>query len=130
MADILIIDDEPRMRHLVAHVLRRAGHTVREAENGKLGLKLFQQQQPALVICDIVMPDGEGIETIQQMRLEAPTMPILAISGGSSQALYLRMAAGLGATASLEKPFDHEQLTAAVETLLRGHSDRPGPVSG
>jgi DNA-binding NtrC family response regulator len=102
----------------MVRVLRREGHTVREADNGRRGIELFQQLRPALVISDIVMPDVEGIETIQQMRREAPAMPILAISGGSNQALYLRAAAGLGATASLEKPFDHEQLRVIVSLLL------------
>jgi CheY-like chemotaxis protein len=119
MAAILVIDDEAPMRRLIRRLLRREGHVVHEAEDGRQGLKLFRQLRPALVISDIVMPEGEGIETIRQIRQEAPETPILAISGGSFRALYLRAADNLGATASLEKPFKSEDLLAAVEELLR-----------
>jgi CheY-like chemotaxis protein len=123
---ILIIEDNPQMRRLIARVLRRNDHAVLEADSGRQGLKMFQEFRPALVICDIVMPNIDGIETIRQMRRDAPAMPILAISGGSNQSLYLRAATGLGATASLEKPFDHEQLTAAMAELLgSGPAVRP-----
>lgn len=117
MADILIIDDDRQMRRLLIRILKGAGHTVREAENGRLGLEAFRRQRPALVISDIVMPETEGIETIRILREEAPTMPILAISGGSDP-LYLRAATALGATASLDKPFTAPRLTALVAELL------------
>jgi DNA-binding response OmpR family regulator len=100
-------------------LLTRHGHVVHEAADGRQGLKLFRLLRPALVISDIVMPEGEGIETIRQIRQEAPETPILAISGGSYRSLYLRAADSLGASASLEKPFKPDDLVAAVENLLR-----------
>ena len=117
MADILVIDDEAALRRLVARVLKSAGHTVREAENGRVGLELFRELRPALVITDIVMPDQEGIEAILELRRDAPSIPILAISGGGEGA-YLRMATGLGATEALAKPFGADELLAAVAKLL------------
>jgi two-component system, chemotaxis family, chemotaxis protein CheY len=119
MAVILVIDDEAAMRRLIGRVLKRLGHLVQEAADGREGLELFRRQRPALVISDIVMPDGEGIETIRQIRRESPETPILAISGSANQSLYLRAATGLGASASLQKPFAPEELAAAVEELLR-----------
>src|SRR5207245_1857053 len=101
------------MRLLIARVLRGAGHTVHEAAGGRDGIDLFRQVLPALVITDIVMPDMEGIEMIRELRREAPTIPILAISG-SGQPLYLRAATGLGATESLVKPFRRDELLAVV----------------
>jgi CheY-like chemotaxis protein len=117
MADVLIIDDERQMRRLMSRILKAAGHTVHEATNGREGIDRFRQLRPALVITDIVMPDMEGIETIRALRLEGPTVPIIAISGGSGPN-YLRAATELGATASLEKPFAAEELLAAVRELL------------
>ncbi len=117
MADILVIDDDPQMRRLLVRILTRAGHSVREAANGTVGLTLFHQARPALIITDIVMPDGEGIETIRSVRLEDTTLPIIAISGANS-ALYLSAAGRLGATASLSKPFAPDELVAKVEELL------------
>ena len=117
MADILIIDDDRHMRRLLTRILTGAGHTVREAENGRDGIAEFQRRHAALVISDIVMPDVEGIETILALRREQADIPIIAISGGSDP-LYLRAASGLGATASLEKPFHPDQLLALVDGLL------------
>ena len=117
MAEILIIDDEVSIRRLLVRVLNNAGHTVHEASNGEEGLELFHQVNPELVITDIVMPDMEGIEVIRRVRQEAPTVPILAISG-SGTPVYLRAATTLGATAALAKPFEIAELLAVVGRLL------------
>ncbi|HWD59886.1 MAG TPA: response regulator [Stellaceae bacterium] len=117
MADILIIDDDRQMRRLLTRILEGAGHTVREGENGREGLKRFEEQRPALIITDIVMPDMEGIETIVSLRRDNPDLPIIAISGGSDP-VYLRAAASLGATAALQKPFAPQALTELVDGML------------
>jgi YesN/AraC family two-component response regulator len=117
MADILIIDDDRQMRRLLTRILTGAGHTVRQAANGRAGVELFAQQSPDMVITDIVMPDMEGIETILSLRRENPTMPIIAISGGSDP-VYLRAAASLGATEVLRKPFSAHALLEALERML------------
>jgi len=117
MAEILVIDDEPQMRRLIARILNGAGHIVHQANNGRDGIGLFHREHPALVITDIVMPDMEGIEMIRELHREAPTIPILAISG-DGPAVYLRAATGLGATAALAKPFGAAELLSVVERLL------------
>ena len=117
MAEILVIDDEAQMRRLIARILNGAGHTVHQAGNGRDGIALFHRVHPVLVITDIVMPDMEGIEMIRELRQEAPTVPILAISG-SGTPLYLRAATTLGATAALAKPFEIAELLTVVGRLL------------
>jgi CheY-like chemotaxis protein len=117
MAKILVIDDEPQMRRLIARILNGAGHVMHEADNGRVGIEQFHQVHPALVITDIVMPDMEGIEMIRTLHHEAPTTPILAISGGAPP-IYLRAAIELGAAAVLAKPFDAAQLLSAIDNLL------------
>ena len=126
MAEILVIDDEPQVRRLIARILNGAGHTVHEADNGRGGISLFHRVHPALVITDIVMPDMEGLEMIRELHREASTIPILAISGGGP-AVYLRAATGLGATAALAKPFGAAELLSVVERLLKaeGCASRP-----
>lgn len=119
MANILVIDDDPHMRRAMSGVLLRMGHVVHEASSGNEGLTLFEQVQPALIICDIVMPDGEGIQTIQTLRRDAPAVPILAISGVGARDLYLRAATALGAAATLEKPFTAQALRATIKDLLK-----------
>jgi CheY-like chemotaxis protein len=117
VTDVLVIDDDAAMRRLVARVLGRAGHQVHQAADGREGIDLFRRRRPALVICDIVMPVTEGIETIRTLRREAPAVPIIAISG-SNVPLYLRAALELGAVTALEKPFSAAALLAAVGALL------------
>jgi DNA-binding NtrC family response regulator len=117
MADILIINDDRQMRRLLTRILTGAGHTARQAVNGRDGIALFAQQRADVVITDMVMPDMEGIETILSLRRENPTLPIIAISGGTDP-VYLRAAASLGATEVLRKPFSPQALLEALERVL------------
>jgi CheY-like chemotaxis protein len=117
MTTILVIDDELPMRRLLSRVLGAAGYTVHEAADGRAGIALFREVHPALVITDIVMPGMEGIETIRELRRNELSVPILAISGGGPP-LYLRAAAGLGATTALTKPFAAADLLTTVNELL------------
>jgi DNA-binding response OmpR family regulator len=118
MADVLVIEDHAGMRRLVSRILKSAGHSVIEAEGGAEGLAAFRRVGPALVITDIVMEKGEGIETIREMRREASSMPILAMSG--SGILFLQAASLLGASATIEKPFNTDEFLAKVTDLLTG----------
>ena len=120
MADILIIDDDPAVRSTVRKVLERAGHTIREAEDGDVGLRLFREEAPDLVITDLFMPDKDGIETIQELREHAPEAKILAMSGGASVEPEgpLSDAEVFGADASLAKPFSLDELQGKVDALL------------
>ncbi len=122
MAKILVIDDDENWRTVVREVLRLERHEVVEAVGGLQGIECCRQSLPDLVITDIVMPDQEGLETIEQLRAEFPTLPIIAMSGGGD---YLRkednleLAEKLGACASVAKPLTREALLAAVDRALR-----------
>jgi CheY-like chemotaxis protein len=123
---ILIIDDEPMIRHLAARILDRAGYRTISAANGIQGLAYFRRERPALVITDLIMPEREGIETIRHILREGPNIPIIAISGGTltGTADFLSMARELGATAILRKPFEPIELLLLVERCL---GDEPVP---
>ena len=119
MALVLVIDDELLMRRMVQRVLAADGHTVLEAEDGRIGLELLRTHQPAIVITDILMPEKEGLETIQEIRKTNSSIKILAMSGGASyDAPILRWAERLGADAILRKPFHTDELLEAVSGLL------------
>jgi len=120
MARVLIIDDEPQMRRVLREALERAGYTVDEANDGLHALVRFADNQPDVVVTDIIMPQREGLETIQALRQKCPNLPIIAISGGGRQTPdgYLTLATSLGANRAFAKPFQVKDLVAAVGSLV------------
>lgn len=120
MTKVLIIDDDPLMRRMAVRVLTGAGHEIVEAKDGKEGLRLFRAHRPSVVITDILMPEQEGIQTIRELRREAPSVAIIAVSGGGQahNMTFLGYAGKLGADATLAKPFRPVELINAVNNLL------------
>ncbi len=101
-------------------MLKRAGHEVVEASDGIEGIRIYREEQPQLVITDIVMPKKEGLETILDLRREEPQVKIIAISGGGriGPESYLDIAEGFGANRILTKPFNNKELLEAIHDLL------------
>jgi len=124
VAEILIIDDQPGDRYIMAEALAGAGHQIRQANEGAEGLALCRERVPALVVTDIVMAVKDGIETIRELRRLVPTIPILAVSGTEHAALYLNAVSLLGADAALAKPFSFEELVQVVADLLNASQRR------
>jgi DNA-binding NtrC family response regulator len=121
MALILVIDDDEGWRTVVREVLRLERHEVVEAVDGGQGVDLCRRVRPQLVITDIVMPDKEGLETIEEIHNEFPKLPIIAMSGGGDYLRkedFLPMAEQLGACATLGKPLSREALLQAVNKAL------------
>jgi CheY-like chemotaxis protein len=122
MAKILVIDDVAGVRASVVNTLKRAGHEVFEAANGTDGLAIARAHAPDLVITDILMPEMDGLETIDLIRREGRGRRprFLAISGGGSLVATddALKAASLHADAVLAKPFLGAELTAQVSKIL------------
>jgi DNA-binding response OmpR family regulator len=120
MPRILIVDDDPHVRHMLERVLRKAEHDVETAENGKEALRIHRERPFELIVTDIIMPEKEGLETITELRKFFPSVKIIAISGGGriGPAQYLKMAEILGADLTFSKPFNPSELIASVEELL------------
>jgi CheY-like chemotaxis protein len=116
-ASILVVDDEETVRRCLRAVLEEAGYSVTEAADGREAIEELQRAKPDLVITDLVMPEQEGIETIQALRQAHPSIGIIAISG-AGEGRYLPMARLLGADATLPKPASPEQVLAEVERIL------------
>ncbi len=121
MANILVIDDEEGVRRAICKVLVREGHEVFEAPDGKVALDLVQDDPPDLVICDLFMPEMDGVEVLRELRRDYPDLQVVAISGGAYQGKVqlLDVAKGLGAAAVLKKPFELEQLLGVVRGVLQ-----------
>ncbi len=120
MKNILIIDDDDILRKMLRRMLEEFGYSVTEAQNGKVGLKLYSQHPIDLVITDLFMPEREGLETILELKRIDPKVKIIAISGGGNQGdvSLLSVAEHFGALDTLVKPFDMKDLIQAVENAL------------
>jgi DNA-binding NtrC family response regulator len=118
MTKILVIDDDPRIRQLVSHVLGCVGHVVIAAKDGREGVRLFREERPRLVITEICMPNGRGLDTIHEIRSEAASVLIMAMSGAGPTRMVLDAARKVGAGGAIEKPFSDAQLVEAVYNLL------------
>lgn len=125
MARILLVDDDSDIREVLRDHLESAGHSVVEAQNGKMGLVALGQTPCDLVITDVYMPDGDGIEFITEIHAKAEDLPVIAMSGGGSHDFGLHMlsvSSVLGAKAILAKPFNCDMLLKTVEKVLHtGH---------
>lgn len=119
MARILIIEDDDLLRDVLAKALEQVGHVVFQATNGQEGITMFRANPADLVLTDLVMPVQEGVETIQQLRRQNRTLPIIAMSGGvPNSRLYLSIAGGIGAQRVLAKPFTPQRLLEVVNEIL------------
>ena len=119
MPRILVIDDDPDIRELLAQTFTQAGHETVLASDGREGVRLNRARPADLVITDLFMPNQEGLETIIQLRKEFPRIPVIAMSGKHTATAMLSVAEQLGAVAVLEKPFLPDQLLQAAERALR-----------
>ncbi|MBE2213330.1 MAG: response regulator [Opitutaceae bacterium] len=128
---VLVIEDDEAMRAMLVQMLHRLGYDVIPAANGRIALDLLKTATPDFVITDLLMPEKDGIETILELRRSAPSLRVIAISGGGrlSSADYLHMARKLGAVATLEKPFEREQLKAVLEQLRVSRASTEVPRS-
>ena len=117
---ILVIDDEPSALDVLQKILEGEGYEVLVAANGLDGVALFRQQPCDLVITDMVMPVKDGLQTILELRDEAPDLPIIAISGGGviSKERYLTVAGYLDRVITIAKPFTVLEIVTAAARLL------------
>ena len=120
MARLLVVDDEHFMRNFMRRVLERAGHEVEEADGGNEALEKLREGAFDVLITDLLMPTGRGMESITSCRKEFPDMAIIAISAVGA---YLEVAVRLGATRTLEKPFNNRELVRAVDACLDSNDD-------
>ncbi len=122
MTKILVIEDEDSFRNVLVKMLTKAGYEVRQAGDGNQALTVCEEFKPDLVLTDIIMPDKEGLETIQELMEVSPGIKIIAMSGGGrfGPDSYLPLAEKLGAKATLQKPFMREDLLDTVKSVLEG----------
>lgn len=118
---ILVADDEESIRVVLSQLLTKAGHAVTLVTNAREAAEHLRRKTFDLVITDVLMPDGDGVDLIADVKKLQPQTRILAMSGGGRYlegSDYLKLATGLGAHAAIEKPFKWEQLQAVIAKAL------------
>ena len=118
---ILVIEDEPSLRRFLAVTLAANGYQVVEAGTARRGLELFAEGPPQLILLDLGLPDGDGVELTQQLR-GFSQVPIIVLSARGDESAKIR-ALDAGADDYLTKPFAVGELLARLRVALR-HSAR------
>jgi len=114
MAKLLVVDDEPSVRHVFSRVFEKSGVTLLTASSGGKGVELLTQHKPDAVILDIMLPDRSGLEVLKDIQAVDLTVPVIFITGSGTSETAIE-ATRLGAFDYLVKPLDFNE----VEGLVR-----------
>ncbi len=129
MAEILLVDDDPVVLHVIERILKGLGHRAWKAEDADGALALLDSRRFDLAIVDLVLPRTSGIDLATRMRARWPALPVVAMSAHTSteSVWTLLVLDRVGIRGVLEKPVDRARLRAALE---RGLKKSDGKVEG
>ena len=113
---ILLIEDHPEMRHLIARSVRNLGYDLLEAEDGQTGIKMALAENPDLVLLNLSLPGLSGLDVARKMKENFKTshIPIVACSGWQDEKL-VRESLDTGMVEYLTKPFTARKLAAVIK---------------
>lgn len=123
MRRILVVDDEVDLTATYERLLRRHGYGVVSASSRREGLAALQAERLDLVIADLRLPDGDGLDLVRAARQTPAPVPVIVITGFASEASR-QAALAAGAWAYLSKPFSASTFAALVENALGPRGDR------
>src|SRR5439155_4633114 len=118
MPSVLIVDDEPNIRRMVGALLAAEGYDVRDAQDGATGIARARENEPDVVLLDLMMPgELDGLATLARVRETLPDVPVVMMSGRAGLADAVK-ATKLGAFNFLEKPLAPESVLLALASAL------------
>jgi two-component system, NtrC family, nitrogen regulation response regulator NtrX len=117
MASILVVDDEPNIRRLLASLLEAEGHSTRTAATGEDGLDAVADAEPDVVLLDLALPGAGGLEILASLRTTHPALPIVMMSGRATLADAVQ-ATKIGAFHFIEKPLSAEAVLLTVASAI------------
>jgi len=117
LPDILIADDDPHIRDVIAFAVEGAGFTYRIAQNGSEALKEFEASAPDLIILDIGMPEMDGLEVGRAIR-QTSQLPILFLTARSDE-IDRVLGLELGGDDYVTKPFSPREVVARIKAILK-----------
>ena len=115
---ILLVDDDRYLTQILTMTLRQEGYEVTAANAGSEGLRIAKEKNFDCIVLDLHMPKVDGFTICKQLRAEGVMSPILILSGVTDK-LNIVQVLKLGADDYLTKPFDGEELTARLHSLIR-----------
>lgn len=114
---VLVVDDQPQIRKAVRTLLADDGFEISEAIDGEAAERILSENGADVVLCDVFMPERDGLELLRRLRPRTSGVRIIAMSGGGEfhgTVDLLPLATALGAVGVLHKPFTREELLAAI----------------
>jgi DNA-binding response OmpR family regulator len=123
-ARILVVDDEANIRRIVSSYLRADGFEVVEAADGRTALAAFARSSPDLVILDVMMPGGDGIEVLRELRRRSDVYVIMLTARAEETDRVIGLS--VGADDYVTKPFGAKELVARVKAVLRRRREGNG----
>ena len=131
VGQLLLVDDEPGLREAVQAYLEDSGFVVRVASNATEGWELLQQMTPDLVISDIMMPQVDGYEFLQQMRDDPrfKTLPVVFLTARGMTSDRIQ-GYDAGCDAYLSKPFDPDELVSIVSGIIKRRAAQSTTADG
>lgn len=128
MQRVLVVDDDPHIREVVCFALQQAGIETVTAANGVEALDAHRQQQPDLIVLDILMPELDGLSACRQLR-DISNVPIVLLSSRDEEVDRI-LGLEMGADDYVGKPFSPRELVARVKANLRRHHELAKPIGG
>ncbi len=120
---ILIVDDDEAIRSVLADLFRDEGYTVKTACNGRQALAAVERNVYDVLLTDLDMPDGNGLELARALHGQNSTIPLVVMAASRSGAATSRE---MDAVAYLQKPFDIETVISTIDAVVSPESDAPG----
>lgn len=128
---IIVVEDETDIREVLVYNLKREGYEVIDSDNGEKALKMIRQQQPDLILLDLMLPGLDGLQICRRLKNEEETrdIPIIMVTAKGEES---DIVAGLeiGADDYVTKPFSTRELLARTQAVLRRRQHGNGAGGG
>jgi CheY-like chemotaxis protein/glycine cleavage system H lipoate-binding protein len=118
LQDILVIDDEPTVTHAVAKICSAEGMTVSTAEHATVALRCLEENTFRLMLCDIMMPELNGFQFLEELARRGIQTPVVMMTGYSTVENAIKSLTSTGAVDYIPKPFTADELLAVVQRSL------------
>jgi DNA-binding response OmpR family regulator len=118
---ILVVDDEPAIVQVIRERLEKEGYRVRAAGDGRAALEAAGDEQPDLVILDLMLPEIDGFEVLRRLR-QGPDLPVIVLTARDDD-VDIVVGLELGADDYVVKPFNPRELVARVRAVLRRRAE-------